>query len=482
MRNTRGSKKIISGLAQITKVNIGEKMTEIASAKQEIEEKYKGKIEKWYQKQKKNQLIKIIFFFCFLCLSSFGQFAILENSFEVRFSLSNSDRIFGIESKALLSLLVTAALPLTTLIDESKILGKKIKISCGITFSPIIWIILPLDMLLTLQAVVAVSTDSNDYLIPVIAFAIAAIFSISAFYLSQAIVAAGRELMLTEKNLQILTVYGIDPIPLDKDADHIKLREDYEAARKEAEQANKELEQIVAATKNLESQKVQDQEQLKQLKSQEAEQIKKIQEFEQKLNSYKEYTDAIIQLKTKFNKVTKPIIDLIAKAQEFAGLDESIKDLSFPKLDITPDKNGKAVEIPTYYWRWQNSDSSWENLKLPSELSSVGRSLFNAMQQQKELPPPNVRNYAPREGLSKCLVFSFEPYGVIVYCRDEEYRKDVSKWDAQAESDFKGKLAEDQLQGYFPLEFTAQEIMQNQLVVLERIKDMIEAKSNGTGV
>lgn len=457
-------------------------MTEIASAKQEIEEKYKGKIEKWYQKQKKNQLIKIIFFFCFLCLSSFGQFAILENSFEVRFGLFDSDTIFGIESKALLSLLVTAALPLTTLIDESKILGKKIQISCGITFSPIIWIILPLDMLLTLQAVVAVGIDSNDYLIPVIAFAIAAIFSISAFYLSQAIVAAGRELMLTEKNLQILTVYGIDPIPLDKDADHIKLREDYEAARKEAEQANKELEQIVTATKNLESQKVQDQEQLKQLKSQEAEQIKKIQEFEQKLKSYKEYTDAILQLKTKFNKVTKPIIDLIAKAQEFAGLDESIKDLSFPKLDITPDKNGKAVEIPTYYWRWQNSDSSWENLKLPSELSSVGRSLFNAMQQQKELPPPNVRNYAPRDGLSKCLVFSFEPYGVIVYCRDEEYRKDVSKWDAQAESDFKGKLAEDQLQGYFALEFTAQEIMQNQLGVLERIKDMIEVKSNGTGV
>jgi len=458
-------------------------MTEIASAKQEIEEKYRGKIEKWYQKQTTIQLIKIIFFFCFLCLSSFGQFAILENSFEERFALSNSDRIFGIETKALLSLLVTAALPLTTLIDESQILGKKIKIACGIiTFSPLLWIILPLDMLLTLQAVLAASNESNDYLIPVIAFAIAAIFSISAFYLSQAIVAAGREFMLAEKNLQILTVYGIDPIPLDKDADHIKLREDYEAARKEAEQANKELEQIVAAKQNLESQKVQDQEQLKQLKSQEAEQIKKIQELEQKLNAYKDHADAISQLKTKLNKVTKPIIDLIAKAQEFAGLDESIKDLSFPKLDITPDKNGKAVEIPTYYWRWQNSDSSWENLKLPSELSSVGRSLFNAMQQQKELPPPNVRNYAPREGLSKCLVFSFEPYGVIVYCRDEEYRKDVSKWDAQAESDFKGKLAEDQLQGYFPLEFTAQQIMQNQLVVLERIKDMIEAKSNGTGV
>jgi hypothetical protein len=40
----------------------------------------------------------------------------------------------------------------------------------------------------------------------------------------------------------------------------------------------------------------------------------------------------------------------VAKAQRVCWLDESIKDLAFPKLDITPDKNGKAVEIPTYYW------------------------------------------------------------------------------------------------------------------------------------
>lgn len=459
-------------------------MTESTRYKQEIEEKSKNQLEKWYRKQKNIQLLKIMFFLCCLFVSSFAQFAILENSFEVRFDLSNSDKIFVFETKALLSVLITAALPLTTLIDESQMLGQKIKIPLfwGIKISPIIWIILPLDMLLTLQAVLAASNESKDYWIPIIAFTVATIFSISAFYLSQAIVAVGRKFMSAREDLQILTLNGIDPKPLYKDVEHIKLREDYEAASKEADQVKKELEQIVAAKQNLESEKVQDREQLQQLQSQQVEKIQKIQELEQKINSYKDHADAISQLKTKFSKVTKPMISLMEKAQEFASVYELSKDLTFPKLEITPDQNGKVVEKPTYYGQWPNPNGSWDNIKLPSELSPAGRVLFNAMQQQKDLPPPNIRNYAPRNGLSKCLVFSFDNYGVIVYCRDEEYGKDGSKWDTQAEIDFKGKLLNDQSDGYYPLEFTAQQIMQNPLGILELIKNQIEFNQNVTGV
>jgi hypothetical protein len=453
-------------------------MTKIASTKQELKEKSK---KHWYQKQKRIQLMIFLLLLFFLFLSCFGQFAILENSFGERLDLG-IDKIFGIETKALLGLLVTAVLPLTNIIDESEMLGKKIKISfMNLKFSPI-WIILPLDTLLTFQAVLGVNNQLKaDIFIPVVAFSIATIFSISAFYLSKAIVAAGRKLMLARKNLQILNLYDIDPEPLYEDADHIKLRENCDAASKEAEEAKKELEQIIAAKENLESQKVQDQEQLKQLKSQEAEKTQKIQELEQKVNYYKDHADAISQLKTKFSKFKKPMIDLMEKAQQFASVYELSKDLDFPKLEIPPDQNGKVVEKPTYYWMRQKSDNSWEDLRLQSELSPIGYSFLNAML-QKDLPPPNVRNYAPRNGLSKCLVFNFEDYGVIVYCRDEEYRKDGSKWDAQAEINFKGKLADDQSDGYCTLEFTAQEIMQNQLAVLERIKDTIELKQNSIGV
>jgi len=456
-------------------------MTEITRYKQETEED-KNKLEKWYRQQKSLHFRKIMFFVCFLLLSSFGQFAILENSFEVRFDLSNSDKIFGIEIKALLSFLVTAALPLTTMIDESQVLEKKIKIPLfwGIKISPIIWIILPLDMLLTLQAVLAASNKSKDYWIPVIAFTVATIFSISAFYLSKAIMDALREFMSAREHLQILTLHGVDPKPLCEDVEQIKLRENYKAASKEAEEAKKELNQIIAAKENLESQKVQDQEQLKQLNSQQAEKTRKIQELEQKVNSYQVHADAISQLKTKFSKMKKPMIDLMEKAQQFANVYELSKDLDFPKLEIPPDQNGKVVEKPIYYFKSQNSNDG-EDLRLPSELSPIGLSFLNAMQ-QKDLPPPNVRNYAPIKGLSECLVFIFEYHKVIVYCRDEEYRKDGSKWDAQAEMDFKGKLANDQSDGYYTLEFTAQEIMQNQLAVLERIKDTIELKQNSTGV
>jgi hypothetical protein len=442
---------------------------------------YREQLEKWYQKEKVNRKRIIQLCLVVLCMSSFGQFAILDYSFGERLALSDSDRIFGFPIKALLSLLVTAALPITTLVDESEIIGQKIKISLfRIQFSPITWIVLPGDMLLTFQAILVGNQNAKnpDDFLPTIAFVLAVLFSTLAFYLSKAIVAAAMKYMKACKNLQIIRVYGINPIPFYKDAEQIKLKEENEAAKMEAEQARKKLEEETIKYKDeLENQKI---EYETKLRSHQSEQSEELQKREQELKRYKDYVDSFNQLKSNFQKIKNPIVNLISQGKEmfekFHQLDESIKNFSFPKIEISSAVNSQTVERPTYYWKWQNSDHSWQDLQLPSELSPVGCRLLSAMEQQKELPVPNVRNYAPIEELSKCLVLGFEPYSVIVYCRDEEYRKGGGKWDAQAQLDFKRKLADDQIYGYWILEFTAQEIMSNPLEVLEQIKNAINSK------
>jgi hypothetical protein len=162
--------------------------------------------------------------------------------------------------------------------------------------------------------------------------------------------------------------------------------------------------------------------------------------------------------------------------KDFAGLDESMKDFKFPSLEISKNDNTKTVEKPIYYFAWQNQDNSWEDLLIPSELTPVGYSFLNAIQQQKVLPPPHIGKYAPRNDLPKCLVLRFDNYGVIVYCRDEEYVKNAVKWDIQAELEFKSKLSEQQNKGYQTLEFTSQQIMSNQVLVIEQIKNAIDSK------
>lgn len=473
-------------------------MTEIEPSIKEFEEKYKDYLEKpeyrkqleeWYQKEKNLRLAIIPVYLFFLGISSFGQFALLDYSFGERLDLSDSDKIFGIEIQALLSLLVTAALPITTLVDESEILGERIRIKISLfiiqlKLSPIIWIILPGDVLLTLQAVLVVNNESSkfDYFIPAIAFVLATIFSISALYLTKGIVAAAKKYMSARKNLQIITVYGVNPIPLYKNAEQIKLSEENEVARKDAEQARQQLEEERRQYQH--DLGFQQREYEDKIASQQAEHSKELQELEGDLKKYKAHVDSLRQLKTTFNQIKKPIVDLISQSkgmfEKFSTLDESLKTFSFPKLEISSDLKGKTVEVPSYYWRWQNSNDSWQDLQLPSELSAVGYSLLSVMQQQQELPSPNIRNYAPREGLLKCLVLDFDNYGVIAYCRDEEYRKDGEKWDTQAQLDFKRKLADHQIYGYCTLEFTAQEIMRDTLRVLEQIKDAINSKNGNS--
>ncbi|MGB6299483.1 MAG: hypothetical protein WBF90_25360 [Rivularia sp. (in: cyanobacteria)] len=446
---------------------------------------YRKKLEEWYKKEKSLRITIFWASVLFLLLSSFGQFGLLDYSFKERLDLTASDKILGFPIKTLLGLLVTAALPITTLIDDLGIFNQKIKIFFGwLNFSPIIWLLLPGDMLLTFQAVlVANQTTNPDRFLPFIAFTLAAIFSTSAFYLSKAIASAAKKFMVARRNLQIIKVYGINPIPLYKDAEQIKLIEENQAVREEAENTIESLAEVIEKHQEiLEAQQDDFQNQRLdfeiQIRSLSEDYTQKLQERESETQKYKEYVDSLNQLSTNFNKVKKPISELMSKVKQLSGIDESIQALNFPKLPRNSTSSGKTVEIPKFYWRWQNSNRSWKNLQLPSELSPVAYTLLNFMEQQQELPPPTVRNYAPREGLKKCLLLDFDNYyAVIVFCRDEEYRKDGNKWDTQAQLDFKTLLTNYQNRGYSTLEFTPQEIMSNPSTVLQHIKNAIDSKN-----
>ncbi|MBW4626756.1 MAG: hypothetical protein KME49_14960 [Brasilonema octagenarum HA4186-MV1] len=165
--------------------------------------------------------------------------------------------------------------------------------------------------------------------------------------------------MSAREDLETVIIYGINPRPFYKNAEQIRLTENYEAAVKEAEHKNKELEDIRACKQNLEAQQTQEQEQLKQLQFREAEQIQQIQELEQKrqelertISAYKSHTDSINKLQNNFYKVSTPIRALISQGkkmfEDVASLDESIKDLKFPSLEVIPsvNGNGKLVERP----------------------------------------------------------------------------------------------------------------------------------------
>ena len=460
-------------------------------------EQYEGLIEKIEGERKKRLetiwieekiiiLCKIGFLLFFLILISLGQFGIFENSLAQRFNISRAViYIFDIdiEVKLLLSLLITAALPIITLVDESGILGRNIKISIlGYRPFSVIWIVLPLDMFLTFQAVLSANkSNQGELLVHAIALAIAIIFTISSFYLSKSITAAAREWMSACKNLQIIRIYNINPVPLYKDAEQVRLIEENEAAKVETENAKEEL--YREKEKHQQSLESMQQEFSEQLQVKDAEHRQQLQEQETKVNKYREKIEEVSQLKSKFNQIktklneiNKPIQAIVDKNKEFTELDTSLKEFKFPSLDVNQNGNSKTVEKATYYWSWQNSDNSWQDLRLPSKLTVIGYSLLSTMQQQRVLPIPHMRDYAPRNELSRCLVLCFEDYKVIVYCRDEEHGESIVKWDTEAELHFKSKLIDDQSRGYHTLEFTAQEIMSNQLTVLTQIQEAINSK------
>ena len=428
----------------------------------EHKKEYREQLEERYRNQETTAFVAIFLLTIFLLISSISQFAILDYALENLFNLDDSDQVFNIPIKTLISLLVTAFLPVASVIDQSEILPKRLKF-LGI---PLIWFLFFADIHLTLTAMLEVSSLSdsnkilNKILIPVTSFVIAAVLSTSALFVSRAIITLFRKWKKARMDQKTVTIYGIDPKPLYKDVEQIKLSEEKEAARQEAKNAKEELKEEKAKYKE-------------QLTSQETKYTKKIQGLEGKLIHYKEYSDSILEFKKNFNPVKKMIVDFTSQNKsifdKLSGLDESVKELKFPpppKIDISSDSSNEVIEKPTFYWADYDT----------SELSPIGYLLIEAIQ-KKHLPKPIAMEYAPKKGLPKCLVLDFNDYNVVVYCRDEEFKGGEQKWNTEDEINFKSRLINQQsMEGIQGLVFTVEEIMNNPLKISAQIKDVIDSK------
>ena len=416
--------------------------------------------------QEKISEFKIIrgFFIFALIVISFSQFFLFDRYLGEKLGLIG-ETILGFEVKSLIGLLVTGSLPITSLIDESGILEDKRYILY--TKIPVIYLILSFDLCLTFQAIYLYPPQEKIPFTAIIAFLIAAVFSITSLSLSRAIVKISKKIESKNKDLNILDIYEVDPDPLYKDVEQIKLREEMDAAIEAAQQARETLEE--------ETNKYRED-----LQHREFEYNQERQKLEGRIAKYKDHLDSVSDLKKRFNKVKKPIIDLVSQGkgifEKFGNLDESIKEFKFPSLAEISEENGEIIEKSTYYWAWKNSDDLQENSELLSKLSPPGRILLQAVEQQ-QLPKPLIRSYAPRDKLSRCLVLDFDNYDVVVYCRDEEFSKEKEQWNDQDELDFKGQLSTQQTsKGICTLVFSPQQIMRSPSGVLEQIQDAINSR------
>lgn len=436
---------------------------------QQIENKkeYREQLEERYRNQENTAVLAICLLTTFLLISSISQFAILDYALEILFDLDDSEQVFNIPIKTLISLLVTAFLPVASVIDQSEILLKRLKF-LGI---PSIWFLFFADIYLTFRAILTISSisASKEIWIAVTSLVIAAVLSTSTLYLSQAIVKFFEKWKKARIDQRTVNIYGFDPKPLYKDAEQIKLSEEKEAAKQEAKEAREELKEEKARYEE-------------ELTSQETKYTQKIQGLEGKLINYKEYSESLVEFKKSFNPVKKLIVDFASQSKNIfdnlSGLDESVKELNFPQppqIDIYSDNSKEVIEKPIYYLK--NYDESGEDLRLSSELSPVGYVLLEAIQKE-HLPKPIVREYSPKEGLPKCLVLDFDDYNVLVYCRDEEFKGGEQKWNTEDEINFKSRFNQHNMEGIQGLEFTVGEIMNNPAKISAQIKNVIDSKYN----
>jgi len=316
----------------------------------ENQKKYREELKERYQNEERTAFFTIWLLIAFLLIFSISQFGILDYALEIIFNLYGDEQIFNIPIKTLISLLVTAFLPVASTIDESGILLKRLKI-LGI---PSIWFLFSADICLTFIALFkfssrsvsdSISASQDIWIPPVTCFLISAVLSTVALFVTRAIVRLFRQWKEARTNQQMVNIDGIK---------------------------------------------------------------ENIKELENKLSNYKKYSDSIFELEKNFNPVKKLIVDFASQSQnifeKLSSLDESVKELNFPKppqIDISSDDSNEVIEKPTYYWK--DYGKSEDYLRLPSELSPVGYLLFEAIEKE-HLPKPIVREYAPKEGLPKCLV------------------------------------------------------------------------------
>jgi hypothetical protein len=389
----------------------------------ENQKKSREELKERYQNEERTAFFTICLLIAFLLIFSISQFGILEYALEIIFNLYGDEQIFNIPIKTLISLLVTAFLPVASTIDESGILLKRLKI-LGI---PSIWFLFSADICLTFIALFkfssrsvsdSISVSQDIWIPPVTCFLISAVLSTVALFVTRTIVRLFRQWKEARTNQQIVNIDGMK---------------------------------------------------------------ENIKELENKLSNYKKYSDSIFELEKNFNPVKKLIVDCASQSQnifeKLSSLDESVKEFNFPKppqIDISSDSSNEVIEKPTYYWK--DNGKLQYYVRQPSELSPAGSLLFEAIEKEN-LPEPIVDKYAPKEGLPECLVLYFRVHKVVVYCRDEKFKGEEQKWNTEDEINFQSKVSHEQsMKGIQSLVFTTEEIMNNPSKISAQIKDVIYSK------
>lgn len=446
-----------------------------------------AKLEKNYQQENRLWLTLLCVVLLVLVFFSFAQFALLDNFFKTTFNIPDRAKVFGVPSNNLLGFIATATLPITVLIDESNILTEKVRLILpfiGRKFSTI-WIVFLADLLLTSLAFWE-SNQSRDFsplLNLLTSFTIGASFSTFILYLTKGMSAVGNKASTAWRNLQIVSVYGIDPVPYGDD-EKVRLSTEAELAREETKKLRQRLEE-----NHLQYER-------------------EIQGLKENIYAYENHLGTLVQLKDNLKQIKETFQDLTPKSQVFfdkiADLEESISSFIMPRFEMKESINkqenliyrttketepiAKSVQVETISESAAivphmgqpltslNHQELWQNLTIPSETSAIVTNILKTMEQQN-FPVPKIGRYMPKNNLTSCTVLEFEPYKIIVYCRDENYKRG-ERWDSSDELKFKCKLIQQTMKGAVTLQFTEQELMGDPTGVLEQIKSAIALRTS----
>lgn len=450
------------------------------------------RLEKKYQDETRLWLILLSLIFVVLLFFSFAQFAILDNFFKTTFDIPDRAKVFGIPTNNLLGFIATATLPITVLIDESNILNEKVKLILPFISNKLstIWIVFLADIFLTSLAFWQ-SNQSREFNILLnlfTSFMIGASFSTFILYLTKGITAVGTKASSAWRNLQIVSVYCIDPVPYGDD-EKVRLSTEAEMAQEEVTKLQEKLQENHVKYEQ------------------------EIQFLKDKITTYETHLGSLVQLKDNFHQFKTMFQDLAPKSQaffeKFSAIEESILNFVMPKFEVkeTPDQRddnynsvvykttiGSDLPEPTIKTNSAEKSSlavvhqtnqpitrlqykhQWQNLTLPSDTSPLVINLLKAMEQEN-FPVPNVGKYIPRNNVGSCTLLEFEHYKIIVYCRDENYMRGET-WNGSDELKFKCKLIQQTTRGFVTLSFKEEELITEISIILEQIKSAIAMRTS----
>ncbi|MGB3492843.1 MAG: hypothetical protein WBA57_08950 [Elainellaceae cyanobacterium] len=264
-------------------------------------------LEQWFLDAIERKQTKLKLLFIFLCISSMSQFIIIDFSLALNFGLDKNSPDFFLDLIPVffVSCLITAALPVTTFVDEFNLLEQSLIINIfGKRLSPIIWIILPSDFILTFQAIYSIGAENTarSGAVTLLGFLAAAIFSTSSLYVSRGIATSFKQLKEALKHLQVLKTYHVSPIDLYEDVERVELQRKIEQALFKAELIGEESNQETFNRMDLD-------------------QIAKQEHRVSGVGAHRpeQQADSKSQSRLRFEKIREPIFSLIDQAKNRIG-------------------------------------------------------------------------------------------------------------------------------------------------------------------